>query len=166
MPFDSSDYLSVFTPGLTGLKKLSQLLRQEMPRGFVWYFLQYKITLPELEGIRAEFRSYERHYGNLDARMRESGCGTAGCAIGLATTVWPELSDMLVSKPDFCKHGLVPDMHKVASYFGITETEAYGLFFDVASYDVKEVTPQMVADKIDALLERKILEEEFVTAAR
>jgi hypothetical protein len=64
MPFDSTPIFDplTFSPGREGLRKLSYLLRAEMPAKFRWDY-----SIPEMRWA----------------------CGTSGCAFGLCRVVWP-----------------------------------------------------------------------------
>jgi hypothetical protein len=87
----------------------------------------------------------ERHDWFFGLVCVESSCGTSGCAIGIAMSVWPEI-DRLVRSDE-----LVTDL------FGMSYRDAGRIFFSWASYGKRSpngITPGMVADAIDAYLAR------------
>lgn len=117
MPFDGKLKAK---PDLTkpSLEGLSYLLRQEMPVGFTWDFAKI---------------SENTHLG----------CGTAGCAVGLASRVWGGRN--WYSQSDCWFPSTV--------YAGLLySSEIYG-----PDHTHDDVTPHMVADAIDYWLEHKCL---------
>lgn len=73
----------------------------------------------------------------------KTDCGTAGCAIGLACELWPD------EKLDTATTG------GLANFFDLPRaSDAFWTFQTAAGYNVpshlmKDVTPQMVADKLE-----------------
>ncbi len=97
--------------------RLIEVLRREMPAGYTWDF---------------------------GSAWTRDDCGTRGCALGLAVSMWPEL---------------YPETDSVADHIGISHAEAWRIFGrapgclwpkDWGS----EVTPGMVADALGGLGER------------
>ncbi len=73
---------------------------------------------------------------------REEVCGSVGCAVGLAEILF-QVDDLSDWKSD-----------ELAEFFGISEQQAYDIFFCYETYDVKscdDVTATMVADKLEAI---------------
>ena len=92
-------------------------LRREMPAGYTWDF---------------------------GSAWTRDDCGTRGCALGLAITMWPEL---------------YPDSDSVADHIGISHGAAWRIFgrtpgclWPAGRGD--EVTPGMVADALSKVRKR------------
>ncbi len=97
-------------------KRLIAALRAQMPDGYTWDF------------------------GTL---RKKSGCGTRGCAVGLAAALWP---------------GLAADSDSVAEHIGLSGDEAWRVFgrgpgclWPMSRGGGDEVTPGMVADALEGL---------------
>jgi hypothetical protein len=73
---------------------LVDALRHEMPTGFAW-----------------DFRKL----------YSDTGCGSEGCALGLASLIWPDHANMLLS---YQRTG------EIAEFFGISARDAYRIFWD------------------------------------
>jgi hypothetical protein len=128
MPFDSrpeieAPVLPPFAPGRQGLRNLAYVLRH-----------------PAL---------WPKHEWSFDRVLEDlGGCGTAGCALGVATRVWPETSRYLDDTPwEFVSP-------QVAALFDMPDDDAFSIFINAATYrsSYDDVTPSMVADQIDAYL--------------
>lgn len=116
MPFDGKDFeIDVYT---LRRRKLCEALRKPLVN-WDWDFESIKNT-------------------------RHPECGTAGCAMGYAETVFPEFR--------LPTHG---EFTKTAAFFGICESQALTVFgcFEAenSSYgvDPEFITPAMVADKLE-----------------
>lgn len=95
-------------------QRLIEALRAPMPEGFTWDFC---------------------------AVLEPHGCGTAGCAIGLACQLWPG------EKLDDASFGQLANFFDLPSMY-----EAQRIFFSTVYYPerlMRKVTPQMVADKLE-----------------
>jgi len=129
MPFDGTT-LTTKKPDLSrpSLKGLSYLLRhkKEWPKNFRW---DYEVLIS--------------HGYPWFATINESHI-VEGCAIGLAILVWPEEARKIVgSRLDRPK--------TMARVLKLKEKVARDIFFNARGYP-RQVTPKMVADKIDAYL--------------
>ena len=99
-------------PGREGLRVLARALRAPMPEGFRWDFGRIRM---------------------------QTDCGTVGCAMGLAYTIWGDnappnhidFADKFCVSPDTTKRLFIPEC--------------------VGPYD--QITPPMVADAIDRYLD-------------
>jgi hypothetical protein len=99
------------TPALRRAR-LIEVLRSPMPNTWKWDF-----------GVTEE----------------EHECGTAGCALGLARQLWPEMNDF---------HAI---RDREAAFFGITKDQAFSVFFGPYRGCFASVTPEMVADRLEAI---------------
>lgn len=118
MPFDALTYASRPDLSKPSLEGLAWILRHQMPEGHRWDFTK--------------------------VIYRES-CGTAGCALGVARIVWPELKEMYWIE---MLQALGTQAYFTAQLFSAgvdSARENYGVLPDA-------VTAAMVADKIDAHL--------------
>jgi hypothetical protein len=95
MPFDGRD---IKEPALRRAV-LCDALRGKMPNGFWWDF----------GGI---------FYTRYNSQNKE--CGSAGCALGLASIMWPEQGNIL-------RRGRYED---VAEFFGMTEQQVEEIFYN------------------------------------
>lgn len=83
-------------------------------------------------------------------------CGTKGCAIGYAALMWPTefgLQEYVEkTKGVKCWDFYMRD-EDMAEFFGMTKVDVEEIFYKANFYGVDEnsVTPQMVADALDAL---------------
>lgn len=70
-------------------------------------------------------------------------CGTTGCAIGLAHLIWPDAKLIVAG---------APSCERLCSFFGMTDDEAGGCFWTEhpGTGHLRDVTPGMVADRLDA----------------
>lgn len=103
------------------LRALAKALRGPMPKGFTWNF------------------------GQL---CRTDTCGSVGCAIGLAKTLWPK------AFPDLYDDLNATDA-SVAERFNISVQQVKQLFWIPQLHgqtNYADVTPSMVADTIDKFL--------------
>lgn len=110
--------MTAFVRGNEGLRQLSKALRGEMPQGFTWDFWV------------VEAKDFE-------------GCGTVGCALGLARQLWPK---------EFQGVCAADAAHK---NFDMTYEAVRRIFFGRGAYSDaanEEITPAMVADEIDRYL--------------
>lgn len=107
-------------------------LRRPMPEGFGW-----------------NFDTLFRSYGN-DGNDLPEGCGSVGCALGLASLLWPEEAETLPYGGD----------SDVADFFGITSQDVDQVFYNgpiasgvrpYTSDNGHDITPQMVADALEAI---------------
>jgi hypothetical protein len=81
---------------------------------------------------------FEWDFGTV---YEKRGCGTVGCALGLAQILWPRSIDADVTPEE-----------RVARFFGITEEDADRVFYAVGNpYGryISNVTPAMVADELE-----------------
>lgn len=121
MPFDAAEYTEryeTFVPGPEGARQLARILRHNLP--IKWdYSYQYYNGKDE---------------GNFH-RIADKGCGTAGCAIGVAYHLgWIDRPHVLSLEK---KIGEIPhDIFMYSPYYG-------------DEIEMKDVTPTMVADAID-----------------
>lgn len=122
MPFDGKTYREPLKPGLAGLAQLRDELLKPMPENHRWVF------------------GHVRH---------EQDCGTSGCAIGLATVLWPKQTRNWLGP-----HGNIsawPTKH-VAEDLGLDTVTFKTIFLYPCTYHGEErlgvVTPHMVANKI------------------
>ena len=116
-----------FVRGREGLKMLRDALRGVLPGGFAWDFSIYRDDFTMREGLICG-----------TGRV----CGTRGCALGLASFLWPEI------------FGLEPNSAKAAPIFEMKLQECQNLFTGVPfGMCADEVTEGMVADAIDRYLE-------------
>lgn len=109
--------------------RLGDALRSKLPEHFVWDF----------------------------STVREPrGCGSVGCAIGLATMIWPELRPQYEDNIgpddpqwDWCD---ISD-NKISDFFGMTLDQVTRTFFSPFDYGWRweDVTPEMVANAIDQI---------------
>lgn len=139
MPFDSAFLEQILPPlpdrlpfatGHDGLRRLALELRRPMPAAFTWDFRFIRV-------------SREKHSGE--------GCGTVGCAIGLAAEIWPAFRERLVG----CRNRTLDDFHVIAETFDISIGDAFRIFGNGANEYrmlVEQITPINVADKIDEFL--------------
>ena len=125
MPFDGKQVpdLKTFTPGHDGLRQLSYLLRHPefWLKRFTW-----------------DFTSVLRPDGR---------CGTAGCALGIAQSVWNivEGDNTFVSMR----------CDEYGELFGMTASDVNRIFFtEHGKPSLSDVTPIDVADAIDRYLDR------------
>jgi hypothetical protein len=131
MPLDDTNFIlpavkpATFDPvlreGLAGLAQLSEALRH-----------------PEWWAARNHKWAYR-------VSLETTGCGTAGCAIGVAKILWPAQAK---SVSCLARH----------EFFAIDLPEDHNIFFAVGEetyLPMAQVTPAMVADAIDALLAAK-----------
>ncbi len=99
---------------LANRRRLIKALRSPMPEGFSW-----------------DFEYIKKH----------TSCGSGGCALGLASELWPELD--------------VDDKKNVAEFFGMAGDEITGVFYgkyDAYNYiEIKDITPIMVANALESL---------------
>lgn len=121
MPFDGKDYKPTIKPlqtGLSGLKQLGDALRF-IPQDHKWNFSDA---------------------GGPD----EQGCGSHGCAIGVARCLWPE-NNLALSRwiADFFK---LP-REELAPIFGVLGGGRHRDTYPDTPYS--DVTPHDVADAID-----------------
>lgn len=128
MPFDGQNFEPIkpdlsFATDDEGLLRLAALLESEQEwrdTKMIWHF-----------PVTIEKRA-----------LNESGCGTAGCALGLAHQVWREWRDKELGNFDI--------FDVACSVFGITSREAYSLFdvqvmAGLGYQKLSEVTPGDVA---------------------
>ena len=113
MPFDGKDYPErvPYIPGPEGLRVLARALRAPMPAGFEW---------------------------NFDIKYENDECGTVGCAMGLAKTLWFK-----------CRSRCSMD---ISEAFNISYFDVVALFVP-NNLDYDKITPAMVADAIDRYLD-------------
>ncbi len=71
-----------------------------------------------------------------DFSIARNGCGTAGCAMGYAMRLWA-----------------IPSIKQLHRYLGLTDLQGIACFthFGYGYYKLTEITPAMVADKLEAL---------------
>ena len=123
MPLDGTGFklpveVEPFKGGREGLAQLSAALRREMPRGFRWDYGCYH---------------------------EPDDCGTAGCALGLAATMWPKV---------FPTGDTYERWDQLVDAIGIEDWVMMDLFSGEAyPCDDSVVTPAMVADRIDHWLQ-------------
>jgi hypothetical protein len=128
MPFDTLTYAqtNAARPDLSkpSLEGLSWILRHQMPKGHRWDFTK------------------------IMYREDSEGCGTAGCAFGIALMVWPELEEQYWDQ--------IAEALGTVAYF-TTRLFSAEPFLTMREYGVppEAVTAAMVADKIDAHLRDK-----------
>lgn len=93
-----------------------------------------------------------------DYNIVKNECGTAGCAIGLATTIWGD-------EPFGIKKWKYSDFYvfnakKIGEFFGISTKMANLVFDEPSTYNsygyYENVTPQMVAEKLKKCKDRKV----------
>jgi hypothetical protein len=84
----------------------------------------------------------ETHEWNFKTYYIEKSCGTAGCAIGLAHTIWPGAGLLEIKDLDY---------ENVASHFGMSEAQIDDVFHHSGYPCGGVVTPEMVADKLERL---------------
>lgn len=92
----------------------------------------------------------ETHRWNFMYVFHQEECGTAGCAIGLAHTLWPEFEMAKIN--DERTHIF---WSKSEEILGVSESAAYDMFSTSRAYEchlMTEVTPEMVADKLEEYL--------------
>ena len=140
MPFDGTITqepidLNVFKGGREGLKQLSQALRQDMPEGFTW------------------------DYATVWEQRFDVECGTVGCALGLASTLWPVECGKLRHLA-YCGGPRVEQLReeRAASMFGMHVIAFRALFLGHSAnrngYEfLSKVPVTAVADAIDRYLE-------------
>lgn len=93
---------------------LAEALRGKMPAGFRWEF-QY------IWGVKR--------------------CGSSGCALGLASLLWPDKAELL-------RHGTIQWR---AKFFGLSYEDAYRIFFNGDGfYRSGNPRPQTVAKALEA----------------
>ena len=85
-----------------------------------------------IEALRGEMRGWRWDYLYVD-----TGCGTAGCALGLARRMWPEMD------------GLSTD--EEAKFLGLRESDFFDVFFGLCIATEEPITPAMVADALEAI---------------
>lgn len=115
--------------GHAALRVLSERLKGEMPQSFQWEYYTVLSCTP---------------------------CGTAGCAIGLATELWPDKADVLLA-----------GTKSRAEFFDIPADISEEIFFFAYKYhdfntDGIDVTPADVARLIDHYLEHGRLPPSFL----
>lgn len=122
MPFDS--LTEIDTPAAR-VATLVRALRQEMPPKFKW---------------------------NFDNILYETECGSEGCALGLAVTLWPQHKDVILRT-----NGLFGPKCVIAELFGITPSDVSAVFFNNGGgrYGARyprssKVTPHQVAAALEA----------------
>lgn len=109
------------------------------------------LSKPSLEGLSWLLRQPlpANHAWNFTISFIKGRCGTAGCALGVGRCVWGDA---------------MPSGHSrlIADYFKMPMEEYAKIFFSGGSsrYSVPDhcVTPQMVADRIDAYLSSRTKE--------
>ena len=130
---DPFDYRT-FTPGHNGLRKLAWVLRHPE----VWQ---------------------RTHHWTFTVLQKPDDCGTAGCALGVAGSVWPEFQKRI--RHDY-GYAWMPGK-TVAAAFGIPMKMAAEIFCMDASDEVSQrvygkpmhrVAPADVASAIDSYLAR------------
>lgn len=116
---------------LEHLTKLIEALRKPMPQGFRF----------AMETV-------------LDRDEAHPECGTAGCALGLASVLWPEFDPFNIN--DRCE------------FFGLTRDAVWAIFFGTTTlWDLYgqratakdifgDITPGQVADQLEAYLEGRL----------
>jgi hypothetical protein len=112
------DGKQVVTPALRRAI-LVDALRDEMPQDFKWNFSQV----------------HSKHK-----------CGSSGCAIGLARTLWPEARLPTTFDYDW-------SLARLANFLGLERDVAHRIFLSKDPYGVwyDDVTPVMVADELEKL---------------
>ena len=131
MPLDGIHYETA--PNLTTLKRGSEGLRQ------LSYVLRHPELWPSMSWRFTEVLEYY-HY-----------CGTVGCAIGVAEIVWEDASEYY----DGCWSHYI-------EHFGMEEEQFEKIFSNSNHYSPvldRNVTPIMVADRIDKYVRFKESEE-------
>ena len=117
-------------------------------------------SLPGLAWLLRHPKEWPQHFrwefGNV---LREAPCGTAGCAIGIAHLVWGGMFG-----PGLESHGRrarssseILNLTSAQVKLGMEEGDFEDIFLTCGLYDVAlsiYVTPTMVADAIDAYLQR------------
>ena len=89
--------------------------------------LSYVLRHPEL---------WPRHQWDYANLLSSKECGTVGCAIGIAGIVWGE---RCIWKKDWEKHFRMPSERFFSIFLGLNHH----------GRTARDITPQMVADKID-----------------
>lgn len=87
---------------------------------------------------------------NFDVCKAKTDCGFAGCALGLADIIWPKLEII-----EYNVYGSMFDAEKVAEIFGISEEAASYIFDEISNYYTDHITPQQVADALEAELNKQ-----------
>lgn len=102
------------------------------------------LSKPSLEGLSYALRHLPETLGRWKYihTIIENDCGTAGCAWGMARRLWPKQTR--AKRKNVCSDD-------ADHLFG---SGAYDRFFTEGAYGIlpELVTPQMVADRIDAYL--------------
>ena len=95
-------------------KALAAALHQPMPKGFEWDF------------------------STIESKL-DTGCGTVGCALGLAMHIWPESRDEIYNEGE--------------EFFGMSAEDFDDIFYNALTYGKHfiNVTPDMVAEKLESL---------------
>jgi hypothetical protein len=98
-----------------------------------------------LRNLKTDFPD---HTWDFTAVERNRECGTCGCAAGVAQMLWPAAWDALMDNPS-------------TSYYWGCMGEMLGISMDSAEYifasrgdhrESRDVTPEEVADRIDAVM--------------
>lgn len=144
-----------FATGLQGLTNLANWLEAEER----W---RNKFLVWDFTGI---ITSYDRHYHEVREDQREAAqhCGSAGCGLGLAITVWPEFKNA-------ARYEYASEFDTASRTFGITKDETDLLFGGgflnysgvpgnlppAGSRAMKDVTPGRLAEEIRKFIALKI----------
>lgn len=126
--FDGAPQVPKFIPGREGARQLATALREVLPftQKFEWAF-----SIP--------ISRYE--------------CGTIGCAMGYAATIWPDEFEQIIENNG---HSQLADV--MAKKLGMPYEVAYGIFYGLDPiYDSRggpddDITPVDVAQAIEAWL--------------
>jgi hypothetical protein len=99
--------------------RLIAALRAPLPEGFKWDF---------------------------SVLLETTECGSAGCALGLAATIWPRYAEMLLGWDTNAER---------ATFFGLlgwreVDRIFFGGYNGYSKISIHEVTPGMVADSLEA----------------
>src|SRR5277367_1456082 len=78
-----------------------------------------------IDALRHPMIEWEWNYGEV-----KNKCGTAGCAIGLASVLWPKVDLGLVPNGDGFYANVIAEL---PAFLGIFESEAQNIFNDYGS---------------------------------
>lgn len=136
MPFDNATYKPL---DRTRLAELAQALRHPLPEDFAW-------DMGYVYEDASSYRMQARMDPQGHRRLSEGWCGSVGCAIGLAMTLWPDFLPLAKDE--------IYNYPKLATFIDMPPDVAHDTFFSDAQYggDFNKVRPEQVADAIDEYL--------------